>query len=129
MHIDHIGIAVTNLDKALKTYLALGLHEDHREIIAGFDVQVSMIHVGESRIELIQPTSEKSTVAKFLQKRGEGIHHIAIGVKDIRKKLNELKAQGVQLIDETPKPGYGGRKVAFIHPQSTNGVLLELVED
>jgi methylmalonyl-CoA/ethylmalonyl-CoA epimerase len=129
MHIDHIGIAVNDLDKALKTYLALGLGEDDRETVPGFDVQVSMIHIGEARIELIQPTSEQSTIAKFLQKRGEGIHHIAINVKDIQKKLNELKAQGIHLVDEVPKRGYGGRKVAFIHPQSSNGVLLELVEE
>jgi methylmalonyl-CoA/ethylmalonyl-CoA epimerase len=129
MHIDHIGIAVNDLDKALKTYLALGLHEHDREVVENFDVQISMIRVGEARIELIQPTSEKSTIAKFLQKKGAGIHHIAINVKDIQKKLDELKTQGVRLIDETPKAGYGGRKVAFIHPQSTNGVLLELVEE
>jgi methylmalonyl-CoA/ethylmalonyl-CoA epimerase len=129
MHIDHIGIAVNDLNQALKTYLALGFKEKDRQVIEGYDVEVSMIPVGEIKIELIRPTSPQSTIAKFLQKRGEGIHHIAVNVKDIQKKLDELKAQGVKLIDEMPKSGYGGRKVAFIHPASTNGVLLELVED
>ncbi|MBI1744907.1 methylmalonyl-CoA epimerase [Candidatus Acetothermia bacterium] len=129
MHIDHIGIAVNDLDKALKTYLALGFKEKDRQVIAGFDVEVSMIPVGETKVELIRPTSPQSTIAKFLQNRGEGIHHVALAVPDIQKKLDELKAQGIRLIDETPKSGYGGRKVAFIHPESTNGVLLELVEE
>jgi methylmalonyl-CoA/ethylmalonyl-CoA epimerase len=129
MHIDHIGIAVGDLDRALQMYRVLGLAEKGREVVANFDVEVSIVPCGATKIELIRPTSPQSTIAKFLEKRGEGIHHIAIAVPDVQKKLDELKAQGVRLINETPQAGYGGRPVAFIHPQSTSGVLVELVEE
>ncbi len=129
MKIDHIGIATTRIDEAARFYLdSLGLHVAHLEEVASQKVRVAMLPVGESNFELLEPTSEDSPIAKFLAKRGPGIHHIAVRVDDIRASLAELKAQGARLIDEEPRPGAGGCLVAFIHPSSTGGVLLELFE-
>jgi LAO/AO transport system kinase len=129
MRIDHIGIATEGLQKAQTFWQEfLGLNTVFSEEIASQKVRVAMLPVGDSRIELLEATSEDSPVARFLSKRGPGIHHIAIRVSDIRTKLERLKEQGVRLIDETPRIGAGGCLVAFIHPSSTNGVLLELVQ-
>jgi methylmalonyl-CoA/ethylmalonyl-CoA epimerase len=129
MRIDHIGIATEELQKAQSLWQEfLGLNPVFTEEIADQKVRVTMLPVGESHIELLEATSEDSPIARFLRKRGPGIHHIAIRVNDIRTKLKRLKEQGVRLIDETPRTGAGGCLVAFIHPSSTNGVLLELVE-
>jgi len=128
LRLDHIGIAVRDLDEALKDYQALGLKESGREIVEDYAVEICMLELGESKIELIRPLNNEGPIAKFLQKRGEGIHHIAIAVKNIEKKLNELKAQGVKLIDEKPRKGFSNRKIAFIHPEAMSGVLIELVE-
>ncbi len=128
MKLDHIGIAVRDLDAALWRYRALGLHESGREIITAYAVEVCMMKLGASKIELIRPLSDESPIAKFLQKRGEGIHHIAIAVEDIEGKLAQLKAQGIRLIDEQPRQGFLNRRVAFIHPEGMQGVLIELVE-
>ena len=129
MKIEHIGIATRALDDGLKFWRdALGLEVTHTEVVEEQGVRVAMLPVGEPRIELLEPTRDDSPIAKFLEKRGAGIHHIAVRVDDIRKALERLKQQGARLIDETPRRGAGGCLVAFVHPSSANGVLLELVE-
>ncbi|MDT5123562.1 MAG: methylmalonyl-CoA/ethylmalonyl-CoA epimerase [Acidobacteriota bacterium] len=129
MRIEHIGIATRALDDALSFWRdALGLEVVHTEVVEEQKVRVAMLPLGEARIELLEPTSADSPVAKFLEKRGAGIHHIAVRVDDIRAMLRRLKESGVRLIDETPRVGAGGCLVAFVHPSSANGVLLELVE-
>ena len=129
MKIEHIGIATPRLDEALRFWSdALGLEVTHREEVAEQGVRVAMLPVGEPRIELLEPTGPSSPVAKFLEKRGAGIHHIAVRVDDIRAALARLKARGARLIDEEPRTGAGGCLVAFVHPSATGGVLLELVE-
>lgn len=129
MKIEHIGIAIRELDEGLKFWRdALGLEVKHTEVVEEQGVRVAMLPVGEPRIELLEPTREDSPVAKFLAKRGAGIHHIAVRVDDIRAALAKLKERGARLIDETPRVGAGNCLVAFVHPSSANGVLLELVE-
>ncbi len=129
MKLDHIGIATHQLDDALATWRdALGLQVDLTEEVTEQGVRVAMLQVGETHIELLEPLSPGSPVGRFLEKRGPGIHHIAIGVNDIKASLAELKARGARLIDETPRTGAGGCLVAFVHPESANGVLLELVQ-
>src|SRR6185436_18503622 len=129
MKIDHIGIATNGIEQAASVYHdELGLTVAETEEVASQKVRVAMLPVGESRIELLEATSPDSPISKFLATRGPGIHHIAFGVADIRAALADLKAKGTRLIDEEPRPGSGGCLVAFIHPSSTNGVLIELVE-
>lgn len=129
MKIEHIGIATRALDEALVFWRdALGLDVVETEEVAEQKVRVAMLPVGESRVELLEPTSEDSPVAKFIAKRGAGVHHIAVRVTNIRESLEHLKKQGIRLIDETPRTGAGGCLVAFVHPSAANGVLLELVE-
>jgi methylmalonyl-CoA/ethylmalonyl-CoA epimerase len=129
MKLEHIGIATRALDDALHFWRdALGLELTHTEVVEEQKVRVAMLPVGEPRIELLEPTSSDSPVAKFLEKRGAGIHHIAVRVDDIRATLSRLKESGARLIDESPRKGAGGCLVAFVHPSSANGVLLELVE-
>lgn len=129
MKIEHLGIATRRLDEAIGFWRdALGLEVVETEEVVEQKVRVAMLPVGESRVELLEPTSEDSPIAKFLDKRGPGIHHIAVRVDDIRSTLARLKAQGARLIDESPRNGAGGSLIAFVHPSSTNGVLLELVE-
>jgi len=126
--IDHIGIAVSNLDEAIELYKKLGFEVKGVEEVAEQKVKVAMLPIGESKIELLEATSDDSAIAKFIEKRGEGIHHIAVNVEDIEKALENAKNEGIKLIDEKPRIGAGGKKVAFIHPKSTKGVLLEFVE-
>jgi methylmalonyl-CoA/ethylmalonyl-CoA epimerase len=129
MKLEHLGIATRAIDEALEFWRdALGLEVGPVEEVAEQKVRVAMLPLGESRVELLEPTSEDSPVAKFLEKRGPGIHHIAVRVPDIRATLMSLKERGARLIDETPRVGAGGCLVAFIHPSTTGGVLLELVE-
>jgi methylmalonyl-CoA epimerase len=129
MKIEHIGIATPRLEEALRFWRdALGLGVVHTEEVAEQGVRVAMLPLGEPRIELLEPTGPASPVAKFLEKRGAGIHHIAVRVDDIRATLARLQAEGARLIDETPRVGAGGCLVAFVHPSTTGGVLLELVE-
>src|SRR3989442_9053804 len=129
MKIDHIVIATNGIDDAARFYLdSLGLQIEHVEQVASQKVRVAMLPLGESRIELLEPTSDDSPISKFLAKRGPGIHHIAVRVQDIRASLADLKNQGRRLIDEQPRVGAGGCLVAFVHPSSMGGVLLELVE-
>ncbi|MGB7921805.1 MAG: methylmalonyl-CoA epimerase [Pyrinomonadaceae bacterium] len=130
MKIEHIGIATRALDEASGFWRdALGLEAHEIEEVAEQGVRVMMLPIGETRIELLEPTNEDSPIAKFLEKRGPGIHHIAVRVDDIRATLASLKERGARLIDETPRVGAGGCLVAFIHPSTANGVLLELVEE
>jgi methylmalonyl-CoA/ethylmalonyl-CoA epimerase len=129
MNVDHIGIATHQLEDALALWRdALGLEVSFTEEVTEQGVRIAMLPVGESHIELLEPLSESSPVGKFLQKRGPGIHHVAIKVTDIRASLASLKEKGTRLIDETPRTGAGGCLVAFVHPASANGVLLELVQ-
>jgi methylmalonyl-CoA/ethylmalonyl-CoA epimerase len=129
MKIDHIGIATNGITDSATVYCdALGLTVGEMEEVPSQRVRVAMLPVGESRIELLEPTSDESPISKFLAKRGPGIHHIAFGVDDIRAALADLKSKGTRLIDEEPRAGSGGCLVAFIHPSSTGGVLIELVE-
>ncbi|WP_010478988.1 methylmalonyl-CoA epimerase [Thermococcus zilligii] len=126
--IDHVGIAVRNLEEAMKVWEGLGLRVDEVEEVPDQKVRTAIIHIGESRIELLEPTAEDSPIAKFIEKRGEGIHHIALGVDDMEEHLRELKEKGYQLIDEKPRIGAGGAKIAFVHPKAVTGVLLELCQ-
>jgi methylmalonyl-CoA/ethylmalonyl-CoA epimerase len=129
MKVDHIGIATRQIDEALAFWRdALGLQVDFTEEVTGQGVRVAMLPVGETHIELLEPLTQDSSVGKFLQKRGPGIHHVAVRVTDIRASLAQLKEKGTRLIDETPRSGAGGCLVAFVHPSSANGVLLELVQ-
>ncbi len=129
MKINHLGIATKEIDEALKFWEnALGLENVHTEDVADQKVRVAMLPIGESRIELLEATAEDSPIAKFLEKRGGGIHHIAVEVEDIEAALKKLKAEGMRLIDETARIGAEGCLVAFVHPSSANGVLLELVQ-
>ncbi|MEP6704422.1 MAG: methylmalonyl-CoA epimerase, partial [Acidobacteriota bacterium] len=127
--IDHLGIATKNIDEALGFWGdALGLENVHTEIVEDQRVRVAMLPVGESRIELLEPAGADSPISKFLEKRGGGIHHVAVKVDDIEAALAKLKAKGTRLIDEVPRVGAEGCLVAFVHPSSANGVLLELVQ-
>ena len=129
MKIDHIGIATNGIDEALKFWTeALGLENVHTETVDDQKVRIAMLPLGESRIELLEPTSEDSPISKFLEKRGGGIHHIAVEVDDIETSLNQLKDRGATLIDESPRIGAEGCLVAFVHPSASGGVLLELVQ-
>lgn len=129
MKINHLGIATNGIDEALKFWSdALGLENVHTEIVEDQKVRVAMLSIGESRIELLEPIGEDSPIAKFLEKRGGGIHHIAVEVDDIEASLARLKRQGMRLIDDSPRVGAEGCLVAFVHPSSANGVLLELVQ-
>jgi len=126
--IDHVGIAVKNLEEAIKVWEGLGLEVDEIEEVPDQKVRTAIIHIGESRIELLEPTADDSPIAKFIAKRGEGIHHIALGVDNVEEHLEELKERGYRLIDEKPRIGAGGAKIAFVHPKAVTGVLLELCQ-
>jgi methylmalonyl-CoA/ethylmalonyl-CoA epimerase len=125
--INHLGIAVKDLEAAAKIYQAMGLAVKKIVDVPEQKVRVAFIPVGEATIELVQPTSEDSPVAGYLAKRGEGMHHLALQVEDVSAALTELAAQGMQLIDKTPRHGAEGQ-IAFVHPKSTGRVLIELVE-
>jgi methylmalonyl-CoA/ethylmalonyl-CoA epimerase len=125
--LDHIGIAVKSLDAA-KIYEALGMTIDHVETVSTQGVKTAFLSAGDSNLELLEPLSSESTVAKFIEKRGEGIHHICLRVDDIEAHLARLKSQGFRLINEVPVPGAHGCRVAFLHPAAGNGVLIELSE-
>ncbi|OAB80272.1 methylmalonyl-CoA epimerase [Cochleicola gelatinilyticus] len=128
--IEHIGIAVANLDEANKTYTSLmGAPPYKTEEVTSEGVITSFFACGESKIELLQATTKESAIAKFIEKRGEGIHHIAYGVTDINGELKRLKNEGFKILNETPKKGADNKWVAFLHPKSANGVLIELCQD
>lgn len=127
--LDHIGVAVKSIDEALKIYAdVLGMKCTGIEEIQSQKVKTAFIPSGESEIELLESTGEDGAIARFIEKRGEGIQHIALRVDDIEKTLKELKEKGMVLIDEKPRYGAGGAKIAFVHPKSTKGVLLELCQ-
>lgn len=127
--IAHLGIAVSNLDDATALYKTLLGSDPHdREVVESQGVEVAHFSTGESQIELLQATRDDSAIAKFIAKRGEGIHHVAVWVDDIKAELSRLEAAGVVLIDKTPRVGAGGHLVAFVHPKSTRGVLMELTQ-
>lgn len=127
--IDHLGIAVENLQEAIHLYKdILGLEYKGEEEVAEQKVRTAFFPLGESSIELLEPTSEDSPIAKFMAKKGPGIHHIALRVDDVSKAIEAMKAKGIQMIDEVPRIGAHGAKIAFIHPKSTPGVLIELCQ-
>ena len=129
MEIDHIAIAVPSITAALPLFELLAQASSSPiERVEAQKVDVAFIGTGSARIELLEPTSPDSTVQKFLDKRGPGLHHVAYRVADIEGTLKRLKESGIALIDEVPRPGAGGHRVAFLHPKSTQGVLVELVE-
>ena len=125
----HIGIAVRDMDEALRLYHeALGLPLHGRESVEGDGVNVAFLPAGDTELELLEATGPESPVARFIEKRGEGIHHIALEVDDVAETLKNLRDRGYRLIDEEPRIGAGGVRVAFVHPRSTSGVLIELCE-
>lgn len=127
--IDHIGIAVADLEKALSFYRdQIGLEFKGTEVVDEQKVKVAFFPVGESKIELLESTDPEGPVGKFIEKKGEGIHHLSFRVSNIEARIKELKELGVALIDEKPRYGAGGAKIAFLHPKSTGGVLIELCE-
>jgi methylmalonyl-CoA epimerase len=126
--IDHLGIAVKSIAEARNFYQALGLIVDAEETVAQERVRTAMIPVGESRIELLEATDEASVIAKFISKRGEGLHHVAIAVPDIHSAVEQMKQQGVRLVQDKVQVGAGGHLYVFVHPASAGGVLVELVQ-
>ncbi|HQR36756.1 MAG TPA: methylmalonyl-CoA epimerase [Blastocatellia bacterium] len=127
MKIDHLGIAVRSIDDTLAFYRdAMGLEVAHRETVDDQGVNVAMLPVGESRVELLEPVGPDTPVGRFLDKRGPGLHHVCYEVPDIHEALARLRTSGVRLVDEEPRVGAGGHLVAFVHPSATGGVLVEL---
>lgn len=127
--INHMGIAVKNLERASALWeKILGLEKVGEEYVAEQNVKVAIFQIGESRIELLEPVKPESPIGKFIEKRGEGIHHICIEVDNIQSALADLKSKEAPLIDEKPRTGAGGHKIAFLHPKGFNGVLIELLE-
>lgn len=127
--IDHIGIAVKNLEETLKFYEeVLGIKCVGTEVVEEQKVKTAFLPIGDTKIELLEATAEDSPIAKFIEKRGEGVQHIAYRVENIEKALDKVKEKGIRLIDEKPRKGAGGAKIAFLHPKSTYGVLIELCE-
>jgi methylmalonyl-CoA/ethylmalonyl-CoA epimerase len=127
--VDHIGIAVQSIEEALPFYVEilnlplLGIEEVESE-----KLKVAFLQAGETKIELLEPTSAESTIAKFIEKRGQGLHHVALGVDSIEERIKEMKEKGIRMIQDEPKIGAGGAHVAFMHPKSASGVLYELCE-
>jgi methylmalonyl-CoA/ethylmalonyl-CoA epimerase len=127
--IDHIGVAVTDLESAIALHTGTyGMPLVHREIVAEQGVEAALLDVGESHVELLAPLSEDTPVGRFLASRGPGLHHVAYAVEDVAAALAELKERGMRLIDETPRTGIRGSQVAFLHPKTAAGVLTEIVE-
>lgn len=127
--IDHLGVAVKSVAAAKKFYELLGLPVLGEEVVEHEQVRVAMVPLGESRIELLEPTSDNSVIARFLAKRGEGLHHVALSVPDLASTIERLKREGTRFVTEEIKIGAGGHLYVFVHPSSTGGVLVELVED
>ena len=126
--VDHVGIAVKNLDESVKFYESLGFKATGYEVVAEQKVKVAFLPCGDSEIELLESTEPDGPIARFIEKNGPGIQHIAIRVDNIDKALEELKAKEVRLIDQTPRYGAGNARIAFVHPKATGGVLLELTQ-
>ena len=126
--LDHVGIAVVSIEESLGVYRALGLAESGREMVESQGVVTAFLPLGETRLELLEPMDPDSPVAKFLAKRGPGVHHLCFAVADLERALADLKLRGFRLVNESPVPGAGGKRVAFLHPSAGHGVLIELSE-
>jgi methylmalonyl-CoA/ethylmalonyl-CoA epimerase len=126
--LDHVGIAVESIEESLDVYRALGLVESGRETVESQGVVTAFLPLGETQLELLEPTDADSPVAKFLAKRGPGVHHLCFAVADLERALADLKRRGFRLVNESPAPGAGGKRVAFLHPSAGHGVLIELSE-
>ncbi len=127
--VHHIGIAVRDAGEAVARFALLGPRPGGTEVVATEGVRIAFLDVGGTRIELLEPIDETGAVAKFLRDRGEGVHHVAFAVRDVEAAMAEARARGFRVVDERPRTGHGGRKVAFIHPKSAHGVLLEFVQE
>jgi len=127
--IDHVGVAVEDLDQAVVLYSErFGMTEQHRETVEEFGVEAVLLEVGEGHVELLEPLSEESAIGRFLARNGPGVHHVAYQTDDIDATLERVRRAGVEAIDEQPRTGIRGSRVAFLHPRSTGGVLTEIVE-
>jgi methylmalonyl-CoA/ethylmalonyl-CoA epimerase len=129
MKFDHVGIAVRSIDEKLAVYSKLGDFDIRRTEVSGQKAKIALLHAGETSVELLEPTSEDSSLAKFISERGEGLHHIAFSVEDIEATMNQLKERGFRFIYEKPADGKFGSRVNFIHPKSAGGVLVELTQN
>lgn len=129
LNIDHLGIAVQSIEEAAAPWEAMGLVCEHRETVPEQRVLTATYPVGESHIELLEPTSPESPIAKFLDKKGPGIHHVAFRVPDLAAALSKLQTRGFALIDSQPRRGANGKQIAFLHPKSTGGILIELCQE
>jgi methylmalonyl-CoA/ethylmalonyl-CoA epimerase len=127
--IDHIGIAVRSIESALSFYVdILKLYLEGMEMVESQKVKVAFLRAGETKIELLEPTSDESPIHRFIEKKGEGIHHVALGVTSIESRIQQLQSEGVQMIDHRSRAGAGGAQIAFVHPKACGGVLYELCE-
>jgi len=126
--VDHIGVAVKDLDETMKIYEALGLKPEGTEVVESQKVRVAFFPVGDTEVEFLEATADDSPIAKFIEKKGTGVQHIAFRVENIEAALEEMREKGFQLIDEKPRYGAGGASIAFLHPKSTGGVLIELCQ-
>ena len=129
MRFDHVGIAVRSIDEKLALYSKLGDFDIRRTVVPGQKAKIALLHAGETSVELLEPTSEDSSLAKFISERGEGLHHIAFAVDDIDSTMTQLKGRGFRFIYEKPADGKFGSRVNFIHPKSAGGVLVELTQN
>ncbi len=127
--VSHLGIAVKDLDEAIKFYESLNLHLEKIEEVPSQKVRVAFFPVGDVRIELLQATSEDSPIAKFIEKKGQGIHHLAFATDNLEEELQEIESKEIRLIDKKPRPGAHGAQIAFLHPKSTLGVLIEVCKE
>lgn len=129
MHIDHVGIAVKDLDVAVKTYETLLETSCYkREVVESQKVETAFLQTGESKVELLGATDPESVITKYIEKRGEGLHHVAFEVEDIHAEIERLKSEGFTLLSDVPKPGADKKQIVFLHPKSSNGVLVELCQ-
>jgi len=128
LKLDHIGIAVKNIDEAVKVYQDLGLVPEGIEVVEQQSVKVCFLPIGDTEVELLESTSEDGPIARFIEKKGEGIQHMAFKVENIVEAIKHMEDKGYRMIDKEPRYGAGGAKIAFMHPKSTNGVLVELSE-
>jgi len=129
MRFDHVGVAVKSIDEKLPVFSKLGDFEIRRTEVPGQKAKIALLHAGETSVELLEPTSEDSSLAKFISERGEGLHHIAFAVDDIETTMNQLKERGFRFIYDKPADGKFGSRVNFIHPKSAGGVLVELTQN
>ena len=127
--VSHLGVAVKDLDEAIKFYQKMGFELEKVEEVPSQKVKVAFFLVGDVRIELLEATSDESPIAKYIEKRGQGIHHLAFATDNLEEELDEIAQKDIRLIDKTPRPGAHGAKIAFLHPKSTHGVLIEICKE